>query len=434
MKRRFVAIATALAMSVGACTGSTSSPTTSSVPSAEPSASAQSSAPAEPVTLTFWSLQQSAADIKAAQEAAIADFEQANNVTVELITYPYVELQDKLLLAASSGAAPDILLLDQIWVAQYAGAGYVDPIDDLMAGAGIKPEDYFEGAWDSGFYQGKQYTVPFDVGVWAVMYYNKQMFRDAGLDPEKPPATWDELNAAGAALTKDDKYGIATWVGPGDAANCLWDAWTYSGGGQVVDAAANTAGLASPAGIAALQQYKDTLAFGPDGAVARNVEDAFTLFTSGQAAIMFYGEWGQDTIKAKAPDMDYGVALLPAPAGGTSVGCFGGFNLGISSNSEHKDVAWKFIEYASGFEKQHDITQLTPAHAGAAEEYLQAKRLYPEVIHQQLSQAQFRPLIPSYPDFAEVQRIALDKALLGEASPQEAVDEILPQLNDILSQ
>lgn len=393
-------------------------------------AAAQDSEP-----LTFWTLQQSAGPVKDAQEAAVRDFEVLHDVEVQLTTFPYLELQDKLLLAAASDAAPDVMLLDQIWVAQYAGAGYVDPIDDLMADASISADDYFPGAWNSSFVQGKQYGVPFDVGVWAVMYYNKTMFEAAGLDPDNPPTTWDELNAAAEALTDaPNQYGIATWVGGGDAPNCLWDAWTFSGGGQVVDAATNQTGLGEPAGVAALEQYKKTLEYGPDGAVGRDVEDGFVLFTSGIAAIMFYGEWGQDTIAARAPDLDYGVALLPIPEGGTSVGCFGGFNLGISSNSQNKDLAWEFLQYASGLDKQKEVTMLTPAHKEAAEQYLGAKRLYPEMIYQQLDQANFRPLIPNYPDFAEEQRSILQRALLGDVSPQQALDEGVPRLNEILAE
>lgn len=385
--------------------------------------------------LEVWTLQQAEGPIKEAQEQAVADFETEFGVDVVLTTFPYVELQDKMLLAAASNAAPDVLMLDQIWVAQYAGAGYVDPIDGLMAEADIAADDYFPGAWNSLFVNESQYGVPFDVGVWALMYYNRDMFEAAGLDPDAPPTTWEELNQAAETLTNaPDQYGIATWVGPGDAANCLWDAWTFSGGGEVVDPETNETGLGEPAGLAALEQYKKTLEYGPDGAVARDVEDAFALFTDEKAAIFFYGEWGQDTIAARSPDLNYGVALLPVPEGGTSVGCFGGFNLGVSSNSDNKDLAWEFLQYVSGVDKQKEVTMLTPANRDAATEYLDTRRQYADVIYQQLDQARFRPLIPNYPDFADAQRVILDRALLGDVSPEQALEEGVPMLNEILAE
>lgn len=432
MKRmnKAVATATVLGFVLAACGGSDeqSNSTTASEGSSE-------AAPEDSTgeTLSFWTLQQSDSDLIAAQEAAVADFETEHGVDIDLITYPYVELQDKLLLAASSDAAPDVLLLDQIWVAQYAGAGFVDSIDDRMAAADIASADYFTGAWDSGFYDGSQYTVPFDVGVWALMYYNKDMFEAAGLDPDTPPETWDELFAAAETLTDaPNQYGIGSWVGSGDAPNCLFDALTFSGGGQVLDATTGKAAVNSPEGVAALEAYQRMLEYGADGAIARSAEDGLSLFTSEKAAITFYGEWGQDTIATRSPDLNYGVALLPVPDGGTSVGCFGGFNLGISSNSDNKDLAWEFIQYASGFDKQQEITMLTPAHQEAAAEYLDENRQYPDVILQQLEQASFRPLIPNYPEFADIQRVAIERTLLGEESAQDALDTAVEDMNSIL--
>ena len=382
-------------------------------------------------TLEVWSLQQSEGPLKEAQAKAVRDFETANNVKVNFTTYPYVELRDKLLLAASSNAAPDVMMLDQIWVAQYAGAGYIDPIDARMATSDIKAADYFPGGWNSGFVKGKQYTVPFDVGVWGMLYYNQDMFAAAGI--KKAPATWDELNAAAKKLTIGTKqYGIGIFTGPGDATNCVYDAFVFSAGGTVVDANGKT-GLGSPAALKALKQLKTLTAYGPKGVGSRDEEQAFSLFTSKKTAMAIYGEWGQDTIKARDPNLNYGVALLPAPKGGKSVGTFGGFNLGISSKSTKKDLAWKFIQYASGAKKQLEITMLSPAHKAAATTYLKEKRRFPETVFKQLNQALYRPLISNYPDFADVQRSMLTKVLSGSISPEAAVKQGVKDLNAVLA-
>lgn len=384
-------------------------------------------------TLEVWSLQQSEGPLKQAQAKAVKDFEAANNVKVNFTTYPYVELRDKLLLAASSNAAPDVMMLDQIWVAQYAGAGYIDPIDSRMSSSDIKAKDYFPGAWNSGFVKGKQYTVPFDVGVWGMLYYNKDMFTAAGLNADKPPTTWTELNAAAKKLTKGTKqYGIGVFTGPGDATNCVYDAFVFSAGGTVVDKNGKT-GLGTAAAVAALNELKTLVAYGPKGVGSRDEEQAFSLFTSGKAAMAIYGEWGQDTIKARDASLNYGVGLLPAPKGGKSVGTFGGFNLGISSKSTKKDLAWKFIQYASGAEKQLEITMLTPAHKAAATTYLKANRKYPDTVFKQLNQALYRPLIANYPDFADAQRSMLTKVLSGAQSVKAAIAAGVPALNAILA-
>ncbi len=82
--------------------------------------------------LTFWTLQQSAMDIQTAQQNAVKDFEKQFNATVEVTSFPYVELRDKMLTAVAGGQGPDLLLLDQIWVSQYAAGKYVIPITDKM--------------------------------------------------------------------------------------------------------------------------------------------------------------------------------------------------------------------------------------------------------------------------------------------------------------
>lgn len=387
---------------------------------------------AAPKVLTFWTLQQADIDIQSAQQNAVKDFEKEFNCKVEVTAFPYVELRDKMLVAVAGGQGPDLLLLDQIWVAQYAAANFVVPLDDFVSKSNINGNDYFPGAWGAGIYKKKLYGVPFDVGVWALLYYNKTMFKDAGLDPEKPPVTWDDFLAYGKKLTGNGKYGTAIWVGQGDAVQCMTDAFTFSAGGKIVDDMSTKAELNSPAGIKGLDFWKACDGISPPGSVGRSEEDSFKLFTAGQVAMFFYGEWGQDTIKTRAPDMNYGMALLPKPQGGESVGCFGGFNIAINKNCANKDLAFEFIKFSTKKEVNEKITMLTPAHKEAAQKYLKEKRLFSDVIYNQLTKALFRPMVPNYPEIAEVQRQATQKVLLNQMSTKDALEEAAKKINTLL--
>ncbi len=382
--------------------------------------------------LSFWTLQQAAIDIQTAQENAVTDFEKEFNCDVEVTSFPYVELRDKMLTAVAGGQGPDLLLLDQIWVSQYAASKYVIPVTDRTKASTIKADDYFPGAWGAGSYLGEIYAIPFDVGVWALLYYNKTMFKEAGLDPEKPPKTWDEFLDMGKKLTKGDKYGTAVWMGTGDAVQCMTDAFTFSGGGKIVSDDGKKALLNSPEGVAALNFWKACAEISPPGTVGRSEEDSFKLFTAGQVAMFFYGEWGQDTIASRAPNMDYGMAVLPIPKGGQSVGTFGGFNIGINAKCANKDLAWEFVKYSTKKEVNQKITMLTPAHKEAARAYLQEKRKYPDTIFEQLSKALFRPSVPNYPEIAEIQRTATGKVLLAELGTQAALDEAAKAIDALL--
>jgi ABC-type glycerol-3-phosphate transport system substrate-binding protein len=390
--------------------------------------------PAEKQKITFWSMVQAAIDLKTAQEAAIKDFEEQNNAVVELTVFPYVELQDKLLTAVAAGKGPDILLLDQIWVAQYASAGFIEPLDDRIAKSSLKADDFFPGAWGAAKYQGKQYAVPFDVGVWALLYYNKDMFRGAGLDPEKPPITWDDFYNYGKKLTdlKQNKYGTAIWVGTGDAVQCVVDAFIFSNGGKVVDDAGKKSLLNTPEAIEAFEFYKKLQEISPPGTVGRSEEDSFKLFTAGQVAMFLYGEWGQDTIAARAPAMDYGIGMLPRPADGKSIGTFGGWEMAINKKSKNKDLAFKFLEYAAQASVNKKIASLTPANKEAALAFLREKRRFPDVIYEQLTGSLYRPLVPNYPEIAEVQRAATQAILLGQGNTKDILDNAVAKINALL--
>jgi ABC-type glycerol-3-phosphate transport system substrate-binding protein len=390
--------------------------------------------PAEKQKITFWSMVQAAIDLKTAQETAIKDFEKNNDAVVELTVFPYVELQDKLLTAVAAGKGPDILLLDQIWVAQYASAGFIEPLDDRVTKSKLKADDFFPGAWGAAKYQGRQYAVPFDVGVWALLYYNKDMFKAAGLNPEKPPVTWEDFLNYGKKLTNvnANKYGTAIWVGTGDAVQCVVDAFIFSNGGKVVDDAGKRSLLNTRESIEALEFYKKLQAISPPGTVGRSEEDAFKLFTAGQVAMFMYGEWGQDTIAARAPDMNYGMGLLPRPADGKSIGTFGGWEMAINKKSENKDLAWKFLEYAAQASVNKKIASLTPANKEAALAFLREKRKYPDVIYEQLTGALYRPLVPNYPEIAEIQRAATQAILLEQGKTKDILDDAVAKINALL--
>ncbi len=149
--------------------------------------------------------------------------------------------------------------------------------------------------------------------------------------------------------------------------------------------------------------------------------------------MFFYGEWGQDTIAVRAPNMNYGVANLPKPAGGQSIGTFGGFNIGINAKAANKELAWEFVKYSTRQDVNQKISMLTPANKAAANLYLKDKRKFPDTIYTQLTLALFRPSVPNYPEIADVQHTATGKILLGQMSTQAALDEAAKAVDALLN-
>ena len=179
--------------------------------------------------------------------------------------------------------------------------------------------------------------------------------------------------------------------------------------------------------------WKACAEISPPGTVTRGEEESFRLFTDGQAAMFFYGEWGQETIRSRAPEMDYGIALLPRPEDGQSIGTFGGFNLGINSNTQNEKLAWDFIQFATSKEVEKEITMITPAYKEAAFEYLEEKRKHSDVIFKQLSNSYFRPSVKNYFEIAAVQRNATAKILLNQMKTKDALDEAAKKIDELLN-
>jgi len=183
-----------------------------------------------------------------------------------------------------------------------------------------------------------------------------------------------------------------------------------------------------------MEFFKKLQAVNPPGEVARTEEDSFQLFTAGKVGMFWYGEWGQDTVNARAPEMDWACTNFPKPADGQSIGTFGGWNMVIYKNAPNKDAAWKFIEYWTSREVNEKVSSLTPANIEAARAFLQNKRKFSDVIFQQLTTALYRPIFPKYPDLAEIQRNATTAILLDEKTVEEAMKDATQEINDLLNE
>ena len=394
----------------------------------------------EKKTISYWGMKQAEVRLIEAQEAALVDFEKMHpDIKVKITVFPYHLYRDKLLVAASAGRPPDICVVDHIWNPEWAAARFVIPLDDYIAESRVKSEDYFPGAWDTVVWKGKTWGIPFDVGVWWFTYYNRGMYRKAGLDPDKPPIYWDELKQYAERLTQDtpgdgkiDQWGLAIWGAKGEDTIAEVNPFIWSNGGRIVSKDFSTCLLGEKASVEAMKFFKSLEEVSPPGAVTRNSEDAFKLFTGGKIGMHLYGEWGQDTVAARAPEMEWAMGPLPKPRGGKSIGLFGGWNMVIYEKSKYKDAAWRFVEYWTSKGVNEKVASLTPANQGSADIFLALKRRFPELIFRQLATAHARPIIPAYHELTEVEREMIQYILLGTKPIKKALDDAAEEINKIL--
>ena len=138
--------------------------------------------------------------------------EENPDIQVELVPLPAGDsYNQKVLTAAAGNALPDIIRMDELFVPQFAAEGVLADVTDLATGEEnpINFDDIYQNALDMGIYDGRYYGYPDDYS-WAVLAYRKDLFEAAGLDPAKPPKTWDEfVEALKTVMERTGCEGIA---------------------------------------------------------------------------------------------------------------------------------------------------------------------------------------------------------------------------------
>ena len=277
-------------------------------------ASAQMAASVDaPVTITFYNYNLATASAGAdATRELIAEFEAANpNIKIEAVGVPSNEIVTRLQADMAAGQQPDVAQLvfrDLIYIASDLGAnaledmagadGYADLVDGLIP-RGV----------DLGKVDGKTYGLAYTFST-PVLFYNADLFKAAGLDPDKPPRTWAEVKtAADAIVEKTDAEGFFPGAyGPADG-TFVYQAILMSNGGKVRDGNALT--FANAEGIEAVQMLRDMVDSGGHGRL--DPSNPSESMAAGTLGMFLYTSAVQNTLsKASEGNWDLRVAPLPA--------------------------------------------------------------------------------------------------------------------------
>jgi ABC-type glycerol-3-phosphate transport system substrate-binding protein len=380
----------------------------------------------ESVTLKFWDNQQTESGLSQYQREAVKRFEAENpGIKVEVTTIPYPEFQQRLLTAVQGGNAPDVSTLDQIWIAAFAKAGAIMPLDEQARVAGIKADTFFKGAWDSANYDGKLWGIPFNVDVWSFSFYNNALMKAVGLDPASM-VSFDGLKAAAAKLTDTSKgrYGVGLFAHKGEDTVVVLDSFIFSNGGKVLDENGKCA-LTSDAAVGALSYLQSLVPYAPKGILNASSGDMRELFLNGSLAIEFWPALEQPTLQKSKLDWDFVVGH--APEGKKPIGTYGGWNLAVYQSSQHKEAAWKFIQFLTREDVNGAVVDLIPANVKAAKAFLEKNRKGADRIMEHLQNAAPRPLSPRYLEVSDIEVTLAQDVYSGndpKAAAKKACDAI----------
>jgi ABC-type sugar transport system permease subunit/ABC-type glycerol-3-phosphate transport system substrate-binding protein len=317
--------------------------------------------------LVVWGLQSGRET--AGLDAQIAEFERRNpDIDVAAMSMGAGAMNPQKLMTAIVGRVPpDVINQDRFTVGDWASRDTFMPLDDFLAKEtgpdAIKADNYYPAAWNEAIYRGKVYAIPNGIDD-RMLFYNKAMFREVGLDPNKPPQTWEELLEYAKKLTKKNADGTYNRLGfiPNYGNSWLY-LYSWQNGGEFMSPDRRLCTLAAPENVGALQYMVDVYdALG--GYEQVNIfQSGFQggeqdPFFTGKLGMVINGSWIVPNIARYAPGLDFGVAPPPVPkerleGKGRFAGqdkfltWTGGFSFAIPVGSRNPEAAWRFIRYMS---------------------------------------------------------------------------------------
>ncbi|WP_244666333.1 ABC transporter substrate-binding protein [Myceligenerans indicum] len=303
-------------------------------------------------TLTMWTRAPLERQARTLTDAYNASHE--NQVDLEIV--PNDDMEGKVGAAATNGELPDLLAGDVVRLPYWVSNGLFTDLTAQIDGLDFA-DDISRGHVDAGTdIDGNKHTVPFVTDI-SVMVWNKDLYREAGLDPEQGPTTIAELREQAEAISALDKDGVSGTYYGGNCGGCLVFTWfpsIWASGEEVLSEDGRESLLASDA---AQEVYDTYAAMNDAGVVGAGSEEetgaTWTApFSNGKVGVMQYPNTA--VYAAKEAGIDVGVGGIPGVDGGRST-FLGGDAMGISRDSEHVDQAWNFLAWMMSDETQLEV-------------------------------------------------------------------------------
>jgi len=315
---------------------------------------AKETGPAEPVTITYWQyFFQTKVDVI---DILIQRFQAENpNIKVEQVTFPYETFNQKVASSVPVGTGPDVLTLFCGWQPLYVKSGYLQELSPKDFSPDYFRQNFFPFVEESVKFDGKYYSVPTAVRSLS-LFWNKKLFREAGLDPEKPPTTLEELAEYAKKLTKYDAQGNVVQAGlamqpTGQGHSWIREVLIRQFGGEPYSADGRKVTYNSKAGASALQWYTDRITKDKVG-YPNFATDDVTAFRTQKAAMNIDGSFRIAAYKA-IPELEWQVAELPVYNGVKSnFASFWTHGISAGSKGAKLDAAVKFLKYITSPQAQ----------------------------------------------------------------------------------
>jgi multiple sugar transport system substrate-binding protein len=352
-------------------------------------------------------------------------FKQETGVPARITFDKWDHAHDTIAQWGADGNGPDLVVVPDIWLVEFAR--YIEPLDAFVS-PDLKNQ-FYPVLFDKGVYEGDLLGL-----VWATstkaLFYRKDLFEEAGFDP---PATWEEQLGAAVALNNPPHvYGLGL---PGKREyetddNLFFYFW--SAGGEFFDANGKCT-INSEAGVKSLRFYIDLAnkyhVTQPE-LTTWNRKETRRLFEQGRLAMFATGPWGIEQCRKNAPGLDFGV--VPLPVDKEPVTQIITDHLVLMRYSKQKELAKRFIEIAYSDEQRLPYTRLglIPEKKTVAQDPHFQDDPYWKVFVDVIPYGHTIPLI-EWEEIGKAIREAMYQSLSGRQTPQEALDALAEQINQI---
>ncbi len=420
-------------LALSACGGKSSPGATSpAAPATSGSAAASAGYTGPKVTMQFWN-GFTGGDGPFMRDLVATFNKEHPNIVVTMNTLQWGDFYSKVPNAVSSGNGPDIAAMHIDQLATNAARRVIVPLDDAVAAMKLSKDDFNPIVWNAGEYKGKRYSVPLDIHPLG-FYYNKKHLTAAGItEPPKDRASWDAavegIKAKGA--NPNPFWVTATWP-----AHLMFISLLNQFGGKLYNDEGTKAEFGSDSGVKALEWY---VSYIQKGASPKNVSNdaQAQAFRQGKDSLTWDGIWMMNEW-AKVPGLEWGAAAVPTIGDKPAVWA-SSHNLTLTSQAA-KDpnklaagqafIAW-LSEHSIDWAKSGQIPARNSVRESAAFKALEVQ----STLAAQLDHVVFPPAVPGIGDVTTPTfETAVNKAVLGKASPKAALAEAQSKADALLAE
>lgn len=397
---------------------------------------------AEPVTIKVVSFLTYDENKEGAEAQVVAAFQEAHpEIKVDFQLLPYADYFTSLKTWIAGGTAPDVASLDLSMLQEMAASGSLVDLNTLIKADNYDLTQYYQSTLDMFSNNGGQYGLPASYSN-VVLYYNKELFDEAGLPYPDDKMDWATFMDYNTKLTKDtNDDGTIDIFG---TSRLWWPYYMLLTGATPFNADATECTLTDQKAIDGFQAMVDLTLTDKVAPSANDLaaQDDWHMFEAGRIAMYPIGPWSVSEFNDVIKDFDWDATTLPIGPTGEKVTFLFGNAYSMLSASKNQKAAFEFLKFVTGPEgdqiRQDAGFEIAPIKSVAEASFLKAMEgKKPENAEVFLQSAEFAKSVPTHARWSEIADAIssqLDSALLGDITVPEAMQAACDTINPILTE